>query len=293
MTILSSFRIFPLHAVLVAALLTPACTALAQDAPAPKLAECADAPMIGRFDPSRDVLIANYDSKPDVDDLQAVAGLGSVLKHPDFACVDYIATSGAYGIQAGTYLPAAELFNLAFGDKWLDAHEDREASVDALARLMSKALQRGGKVWVAEAGQSDVTAAAVRKLPEAKWRGIHIVQHSYWNESQTSPDAMNTLVYNTTYHRIQDGNFAGNGTPAFNTHDNSHWGPLLDDRDVGPIWAEAKRLSELHNPVAEYVNPAVEAGGLDFSDTVEIAYIFGFEDMEGVGDFVSRFAKAK
>ncbi|WFL78406.1 hypothetical protein P7228_04900 [Altererythrobacter arenosus] len=257
----------------------------------PRLVEdCAAADKIGLFDPSRDLLIANYDSKPDVDDLQAVAGLGSVLKHPAYSCVDFIATHGAYGMQTGKFLPAAELFTLAFGDRWLDAHADREATVAQLAHRMGETISAGGKVWVAEAGQSDVTAAAVERLPKDMWTRVHVVQHSYWNESMTAKEAMQTVVYNTRYHRIQDGNFPDNGSPAFNTKDGSHWPVLLADPEVGPIWAEAKRLSDLHNPVAEYVNPAVSAGGMDFSDTVEIAYIFGFDDMEGVGDFVARFA---
>ncbi|KLI65190.1 hypothetical protein AAV99_03040 [Aurantiacibacter marinus] len=249
--------------------------------------------MIGLFDPANDLLIANYDSKPDVDDLQAVAAAGTVLQDPAYSCVDFVATHGAYGIQTGEFLPAAELFNLAFGDKWLDAHEDREGTIAALAERMRTTISGGGKVWVAEAGQSDVTAAAVGMLPEDMRRSVNIVQHSYWNESQTSEDAMNMVVYNTTYHRVQDGNFAGNGSPAFNTDDGSHWSALLADPDVGLIWREAKRLSDLHNPVAEYVNPAVAAGGLDFSDTVEIAYILGFYDMKGVGEFVARFAPAE
>jgi len=253
--------------------------------------DCASGGMIGRFDPAKDLLVANYDSKPDVDDLQAVAGLGSVLKHDDFACVDFIATHGAYGIQTGEFLPAADLFTLAFGDAWIDAHANRDGAIETLASRMQETLESDGKVWVAEAGQSDVTAEAVKRLPEEYWPGVNVVQHSYWNETQTSPDAMNILVYNVPYHRIQDGNFPDNGTPAFNTDDGSHWEVLLTDPNLGPLWTEAKRLSELHNPVADYVNPAVEKGGLDFSDTVEIAYIFGFEDMAGVGDFVDRFAR--
>ena len=251
---------------------------------------CESGGTIGLFDTSRDLLVANYDSKPDVDDLQAVAGLGSVLKHPDFACVDYIATSGAYGSQGGEYLVAPELFTLAFGDNWLDAHLQRGQTIDTLARRMRATIEAGGRVWVAEAGQSDVTAAAVEKLPKAMWTSVHVVQHSYWNESMTSKEAMQTVVYNTRYHRVQDGNFPGNGSPAFNTNDGSHWAALLSDPVVGPIWREAKRLSDYHNPRAAYVNPAVAAGGLDFSDTVEVAYIFGFDDMDGVGDFVERFA---
>ena len=253
---------------------------------------CATSGKIGLFDPSRDLLVANYDSRPDVDDLQAVADLGSVLKHPDFACVEYIATSGAYGSQGGKFLVAPELFTLAFGDRWLDAHGARNRTIATLAERMQATIAAGGKVWVAEAGQSDVTAAAVEMLPREMWTGVHVVQHSYWNETMTSKEAMQTVVYNTRYHRIQDGNFPDNGSPAFNTKDGSHWQPLLSDREIGPIWAEAKRLSDLHNPVADYVNPAVAAGGLDFSDTVEVAYIFGFDDMYGVGDFVTRFARS-
>ena len=254
------------------------------------LSGCEPSAIIGLFDTSRDLLVANYDSKPDVDDLQAVAGLGSVLAHPDFACVDYVATSGAYGTQGGEYLVAPELFTLAFGDRWLDAHLERKQTIDTLAARMRNTIASGGRVWVAEAGQSDVTAAAVEKLPREMWRSVNVVQHSFWNESMTSKDAMQTVVYNTTYHRVQDGNFSDNGSPNFNTSEAFHWGDLLDDPVVGPIWREAKRLSDFHNPTAAYVNPAVAAGGLDFSDTVEIAYIFGFEDMDGVGDFVERFA---
>lgn len=253
-------------------------------------ATCHAGKMLGQFDTSHDLLVANFDSKPDVDDLQAVAAAASVLKHPDFACVNFIATSGAYGKQTGTYLEARALFDLAFGDRWLDAHTDRAATINRLAMIMREAIEKGGKVWVAEAGQSDVTAEATKQLPAPMWRRVNIVQHSYWNESQTSADAMNFAVYKTTYHRIQDGNFSGNNSPAFNTKDGSHWARLLADPRIGPVWHEAKRLSELHNPVAEYVNPAVAAGGLDFSDNVEFAYILGYDDMAGVGDFVARFA---
>ena len=273
--------------------LAAACVALAACSATPPVrsaSTCSALQKIGLFDTSRDLLVANYDSKPDVDDLQAVAGLGSVLKHPDFACVDYIATSGAYGSQGGEFLVAPELFTLAFGDRWLDAHGARSATIDTLARRMRDTIAGGGRVWVAEAGQSDVTAAAVEKLPRDMWTSVHVVQHSYWNETMTSKEAMQTVVYNTRYHRVQDGNFPDNGSPAFNTKDGSHWAALLGDPVVGPIWAEAKRLSDYHNPKAAYVNPAVAAGGLDFSDTVEIAYIFGFDDMAGVGDFVERFA---
>ncbi len=265
----------------------------AEGAPAAAASACEDAGKIGLFDVTQDLLIANYDSKPDVDDLQAVAALGTVLRDGQFDCINYVATHGAYGTQAGDLLPAESLFNLAFGDNWVDADADRAGAIQELTRRALETLEAGGKVWVAEAGQSDVTAAVVANLTEDMRRRVNVVQHSYWNESQTSPDAMQIVVYNTTYHRVQDGNFPDNGSPAFNTNDGSHWDALLADPAVGPIWLEAKRLSDLHNPVAAYVNPAVAAGGLDFSDTVEIAYIFGFDNMAGVEEFVARFAAAE
>lgn len=271
------------------ALVLGGCATVARATPSPA---CETAPRIGLFEPSRDLLVANFDGKPDVDDLQAVAGLGSVLKHPEFACVDVVATAGAYGKQGGEFLSAPRLFDLAFGDRWLDAHRDREGTIKRVAERMEATLARGGKVWVAEAGQSDVTAAAVKRLPKPLWIGVNVVQHSYWNETQTNPEAMDVVVYNTRYHRVQDGNFPDNGSPAFNTRDGSFWVPLTNDRVIGALWTEARRLSNLHNPRAAYVNPAVAAGGLDFSDSVEVAYIFGFGDMEGVGDFVRRFAIA-
>ena len=272
----------PLALALSACATTPASTGSSM---------CEKAGRIGLFDPARDLLVANYDSKPDVDDLQAVAGLGSVLKDSASSCVDYLATAGAYGSQGGQFLPAAELFTLAFGDRWQDAHANREGAIATLAARMRETIAAGGRVWVAEAGQSDVTATAVERLPKDMWTSVHVVQHSYWNESQSSDEAMQTVVYNTRYHRIQDGNFPDNGSPAFNTKDGSHWQALLSDPRIGPIWTEAKRLSDYHNSKAAYVNPAVAAGGLDFSDTVEIAYIFGFDDMAGVGEFVDRFAR--
>lgn len=252
--------------------------------------DCTAAAMIGRFDPSRDLLVANYDSKPDVDDLQAVAALGTILRDPRFACVDYIATHGAYGTQTGKFLPAAKLFDLAFGNQWVDAHADRELAVSRLVGRVTAALSQGGTIWVTEAGQSDVTAAVLRRVPEAARSQVHVIQHSDWNESVTSAEALAFVKAEAQYHKIADGNFPDNGTPAFNTNDGSAWPRLTGHPTHGAAWTEARRLSLRHNPVAEYVNPAVEAGGLDFSDTVEAAWLFGFEDMAGVDDFVARFA---
>lgn len=253
---------------------------------------CEKNAQIGRFTPATDLLIANFDSKPDVDDLQAVAGLGTVLADPEFTCVKFVATAGAYGTQGGKFIPAGHLFDLAFGkENWLDAHLQRDRTVGELARRARETIASGGLVWVTEAGQSDVTASMLEQIPDTMRFSVHVVQHSDWNETVTSADAFRFVREQTRYHRIPDGNFPDNGSPAFNTRESAYWVTLLNDPRIGPIWTEAKRLSDLHNPKADYVNPAVAAGGMDFSDTVEVSYVFGFDDMYGVADFVERFAK--
>lgn len=253
--------------------------------------QCESAQEIGKFDPAQDLLIANFDSKPDVDDIQAVAAFGTVLGDPAFACVNYIATAGAYGIQGGEFIPAGHLFDLAFGERWVDAHTDRDAAVARLTSAALATLEAGGEVWITEAGQSDVSAAMVRSLPEALWGQVHVVQHSDWNEKMTTEEDLRFVRRKTRYHRVSDGNFSLNGSPNFTTHDAQYWPALLAHPRIGALWNEAKRVSDERNPVAAYVNPSVEAGGMDFSDTAELAYVLGFGDMGEVSDFVERFAR--
>lgn len=252
--------------------------------------------MFGHFNTERDLLIANYDSKPDVDDLMAVAAFGTMLKDERFSEVQFIATAGAYGTQDGTFIEADQLFNLSFGDNWVNAHANKE---EALAVLLEKAqatLTSGGDIWIAEAGQSDISAELLRRIRElppkfdTKQR-IHLVQHSFWNESVTSEEALKMVRNYTDYTKIPDGNGSNNGTPNFRTEEGSWWPKVLEHPKVGNIWLVAQMLSEENNIVAGYNNEAVEAGGFDFSDTVEICWIFGFNAINDVDDFFKEFLK--
>jgi hypothetical protein len=51
------------------------------------------------FNTNTDLLIAQFDSKPDTDDIHAQAALGCMLAHPSLAGVKYYAVAGAYGDQ--------------------------------------------------------------------------------------------------------------------------------------------------------------------------------------------------
>lgn len=249
---------------------------------------------LGFFDVENDLLIANYDSKPDVDDLMSIAAFATILKDSRFSGVNYIATAGAYGTQGGTFIEAADLFNLAFVEYWVDAHSNKEKALSVLLKKSKKTLKAGGDVWIAEAGQSDVSADLVEmirsELPEVDTKQrIHLVQHSLWNESVTTEDKFNYVRNYTDYTKIPDGNASDNGTPNFRTEDGSWWVKVLEDPETREIWAEAQKLTKEHNIIAGYDNEAIGAGGFDFSDTVEICWIFGFNNLEGVDDFFGEF----
>jgi len=212
-----------------------------------------------------------------------------------YGCLQYYAVMGTYGIQGGNYIDPAPLADLAFGDNWLDAHHDYEGSLQAVSKKAAETLSKGGHIWIQEAGQSDFTFAVLEVLAETVSEAdlktqVHVVQHSDWNESVTSPDKLASVKRISDYVRIKDGNAVGNGTPGFNSSDSAGWEAVLAKPVSGPVWREAKALADARNPDAAYVNPAVAAGGFDFSDTVELAYILGFDDLRDHTEFFERFA---
>ncbi len=275
---------------LIGAALLAGCTSLAHLPLSSEPSPCANVEKIGYFNPASDVFVGHFDSKPDVDDLHTIAAVGTVLSEPQMACVKAVAVAGAYGTQGGEYIGSPELFDLAFGDDWLDGHNERDATVHAQAELFVETLGSGGHVWIMIAGQGDIAAdaltIAMRLSPDLPYKtNLHLVQHSDWNESVTAPTKLAFLQAHTDYRKIPDGNAGGNGTPKYTSNEGALWGRVLADPVIGPVWSEAKRLADIHNPGSAYVNPYVEAGGFDFSDTVEMAHMFGFNDLDTVDRF--------
>jgi hypothetical protein len=259
-------------------------------------ADCSSAAPIGRFDPAADLLIANFDNKPDTDDLLAVAGLTTMLRDERFACVRSVATTGALGNKnPGNFIEADPLFDVAFGDAWADAHADRAGAEKFLTKHALATLRAGGDVWIMEAGQSDLTAAVAQRVSEAEpsidlRTRVHLVQHSDVNEALATESALAYVQEHLDYIKIADGNVVGNGTPGFKTTSSAAWPALLADPESGSVWAEAQRLAVERNPTTGFPNEAIAAGGLDFSDVAEAAYIFGFDGLVDVDAFVAEFA---
>ncbi len=234
------------------------------------------------FDPQQDLLSLHYDHAPDMDDGHSAAADRTILESlhgRDWIKAHVVAVSGAYGKNAKAFNPGSDaVMDAAWNDcgGWLAGHTNREEVVTHLCERWVSVLQKGGDVWVKEGGQSDITADVVkrilRRLPDVNTvKRIHVVQHSTWNENQTTEAALAYTRKHTEYIQIKDANRFLNikgGNAAFETAARQH--PVF-----GAVWKAA----------FTYYNPGHR---LDFSDTGELLHILGLEEM-GIDDFSRRF----
>ncbi len=251
--------------------------------------------LIGHFRVESDLFLAQFDCKTDVDDILSIAGVATMLNDSRFSQVKYHAVAGAYGTQKGLYVPANQLFEISFGDNWSDAHSDYKRAVKEVTLLVTKTLKQGGNIWIAEAGQSDFSASLIRNikntLPSLQTSSrIHVVQHSDWNENNTSPDNLAYVRTNACYHKISDGNVIGNGSPGFKTEEKVHWREYITHPKLVRIWEMALEIARKYNGKDNrYKNPAIAVGGMDFSDVSETCWIFGFNHLKNPEQFFKEF----
>ncbi|MCI2285277.1 hypothetical protein L3081_20205 [Colwellia sp. MSW7] len=236
-----------------------------------------------KFNADKDLLLLNFDLKTDVDDVHTIAALDLILQSNEFKNINYYAVSGTYGIQAGLYVPRDTLFNIVFKNNWTDAHMHKQNSINNTVKHISKTLSTNGKVWIAEAGQSDFTQELLIALDEFgipfSKDNIMVVQHSTWNEKETSVDALNFVKAKTTYIKVEDGNKENNGSPGFN-NETYPVKNLENEKFISSeAWTEANKISSQYNGVnGRYNNKAISNGGADFSDLVEITSILNIKD---------------
>ncbi|MGF7138667.1 hypothetical protein [Roseimarinus sediminis] len=248
------------------------------------------------FNKEKDLLLVQLDCKTDVDDLHTAAALYTLMQNVQFSGVQYHVVAGTYGIQEGLYVPPNELLNLAWGDQWTNAHADFDAAVQKVKTMVATTLSGQGDIWIADAGQSDFTAAVVKAIadeyPElALKQRVHVVQHSTWNEEVTSPEKLQYVKDQADYQKIPDGNAVGNGTPGFRTPGYTQWKTQITDPKLLNIWQLAVELGLQYNAKeGRYNNEAVAAKGLDFSDLSEVCWIFGLEDIWDTAAFFKLYA---
>lgn len=253
-------------------------------------------PQVGSFNIEKDLLLVQFDCKTDVDDLHSVAAFRTLMSHQPYSKIHYHAVAGTYGMQEGLYVPPNDLFQLAFGDNWTDAHNNMKVAVDKVKSLAIKTLLQGGDVWIADAGQSDFSAELVyavqKDLPEIETsKRMHVVQHAQWNEEVTTPEKLDFVKRNTDYLKIPDGNGVGNGTPGFRDPEFTDWDDKITDSALTEIWQLAVDLANKYNRAeGRYNNEAILAGGLDFSDLSEVCWILGLQDIRDTEQFFKQFA---
>ena len=251
----------------------------------------------GDFNIEKDLLLVQFDCKTDVDDLHTVAAFRTLVAHPPYSKINYHAVAGTYGMQEGLYVPPNDLFQLAFGDNWTDAHNNMQGAVEKVKPRVIRTLKQGGDVWIADAGQSDFSAELVKAvqkdLPQMETsKRIHVVQHAESNEEVTTPEKLEFVKQNADYIKIPDGNGVGNGTPGFRDPEFTNWSDKITDPELTKVWQLAVDIGNKYNgKEGRYNNEAIAAGGLDFSDLAEVCWILGLEDIKDVEEFFDIFSK--
>ncbi|MFR9652072.1 MAG: hypothetical protein SNG35_08640 [Rikenellaceae bacterium] len=238
------------------------------------------------FNKKKDLLLAQFDSKPDPDDIHAQAALGSMMLHPDLKGVKVYAVSGAIGNQKGLFLDSKELFDLAFGKSWTAANEDWDRAVADVVAVVTPIIKKGGKVWVQEAGQSNITADWIKEIlksfPESKVKeSVVVVQHSNWNEKHTDDEDLAYVKEMATYFSIDDGNakptedWGDRGpysTPAYRAKEDK-WIKLAKESSnakVAQLWIAADKVIDSYFPDGfQHKWSYLFTDGVDYSDCCE------------------------
>ncbi|WP_048688725.1 hypothetical protein [Catenovulum maritimum] len=267
------------------------------------------------FDLEHDTLLAQFDIKGDLDDVHAIAALGSLLAHPDYKSLlpRTYAVQGTAERTSGKQYRVPELMIQAFGAKnsaWFDALADHDKAVKQMYQVVLSALKQNNnqaKVWVMEAGQNGFTHDWLKLLLEqdngvtakdSKER-IIVVQHSWFNEQESNKQKLSYVQQNTTYVAIDDGNeHYGQGHSA-KTIRGAHTARLQGrqtETDFNPgdsKWLDAARsenntkthAKKLWTMADDYIKnlPHIhgklhQQGGTDYSDMVEVLWILGLND---------------
>lgn len=231
----------------------------------------------GPFDPAVDLLSIHFDfSNPD--DGHATVAAKELT---GFFGIEPHVVSGTADPDSTVFVnPYGPVMDAAWGAGWVDAGSDRSEAVVTTSQRWLATIEAGGRVWVAEGGVSDFTAAVVdeirRRRPGLATEGaVLVVQHNGRNESASKAGALATVQDVTEYTRIDDGNSA-NGTADLFQPSSSFEAAALAGPNAA-AWAVA--FGDL---------PAAE---LDFSDTVEVLHILGvgLDQVATPDDFADRF----
>ncbi|NJL18777.1 MAG: hypothetical protein HC901_00145 [Bdellovibrionaceae bacterium] len=236
-----------------------------------------------------------------------------MMLHPDLEGVNVYGVQHAYGDEPRELRASDGLFDAIFGrDGWTDAvlesdkndpdllhvvgqnynfNGNRVISVQRIYDRVLPILQNGGRVWIQEAGQSDVTRDWAEKLinedngisaADVRTRVI-LVQHSSSNEGLANDEDLAWVQANTNYVKIADGN-SENDTPGYRSEDKDNPDPYhltsaTAEDNPNPAARDLWRLADdyIHAQSAS-PNIYINRGGVDFSDCSENWWILDLGD---------------
>jgi len=242
------------------------------------------------FNTATDIMMFQYDTEGDSDDVCCMAVAGAQILHPDFAGVQWFAVNGCYGGAPRQLKNSNKMMELAFGPEdvnWTNAFKDWDNSMNIVVRKLLPILKSGGSVWINEGGKSDFTAAYCRTLiqngiPASVIKThVKIYQHSDANERGSDDDDLTWVQKNTDYYKVPDGNSGGNGSPQYrsNKGEKWYWNNAKSPNNPNPAAREMFALLE-HASVGGS-NSRMDTGGVDFSDHVTVFFIMGEPDFVG------------
>lgn len=251
------------------------------------------------FNPSKDHIALHYDMSYDPDDyLSAVADrtIIETLYGTKFLLNQSNRVIGTCGSPCSGYnKPADKLMDYTYGDVggWKNSLTDSKNALKYELDFYKDTINRGGRVWVKEGGESDFTMKVVQELEKVKkglGKCVYIIQHSSTNEKNNGKGVLSYVKTNTMYTKISDGN------PPYQK---SKWkmnGKSFDFYALGSKWEcawklafdEFKKKKSYCSKKSQSVTKCV-----DFSDTHELLYITG-DDLKkpiGINSYVNKYLK--
>jgi len=261
--------------------------------------------VVVKFNSKNDHISLHYDMSYDPDDYLSAVADRAVLQilYPE---IIYNQTSRVIGTCGGSCsgynTPANEVMKAIYGDvggykltigasKYL-----RNDAVKYELDFFKNTINRGGKVFVKEGGESDFTMKVVQELE--KWKigsgkSVYIVQHSSTNEKNAGKGVLSYVKSTCNYIKIPDGNppyrrknYKYNGSLSGETKSFDFYALQSSLKDAWKIsFDEFRKKKSYCSGKAEPVSKCV-----DFSDTTELLYIVG-SSVKNMDDFIKYFIK--
>ncbi|NQY81298.1 MAG: glycoside hydrolase family 9 protein [Candidatus Caenarcaniphilales bacterium] len=244
-----------------------------------------EAEIFGAFNVDKDLMSFHHDFAPDRDDGHAIVA-NKVLA--DRYQLNHIFVGAATGINEDRYNPKSTAYiNSVLGEaNWINYLANKTQAASEVGSKWIETIKAGGRVFVAEGGQSDLSLKAAEYVNAQGYdtRNIYIVQHSRgFNTKNTSPgiyEALEALGVGHFY--IADGNKLDNGTADL-SYNNAE-----ETNTFRAIAAQSKFASDWEKAWNFY-----DLGKVDFSDTVEVLHILGvgLDKVNNIVDFANYFLK--